>query len=622
MTSQYVYSPLDVEDEQSKYFQKLATFICMKQLIQAALREDWVNSIPHGDYEWFIPFWRVKALLVLRGSKSITLGRLSDFSQVLLLNHDEHTLRPVEDINELLQLLALEAGASLVQVNWQQLQQELNNSIANNALCLAHRQNWDHQLATQAHQQKADNFWLWIRSGAVAKDVALFFEQWGAVGHPYHPCTKTKLGLTSEEVLQYSPEFEGKAKVQLLALARTHVHVQHGVDTDFDLLPWLTNIYPQWLSQWQQELNALGLDSKDYSPIPAHPWQVENEIKPRFAALIRTNKLVLLPSCTIDMGATMSFRTMAPLDNNLLPHIKLPVAIQATSAIRTVSPASVSIGAQVSHILKQICQHEHSLSQALTPLPELLGLHVEHQSVADDDRRFLSALLRTNPNSVLKEGETAVVVASLFVDSPLSKRPLFVDILSAAGAQSTTDIKAYFTDYVHCLLLGHLDLYLVYGIALEAHQQNTLVVFDSHSKVTRMLARDFGGVCVHAPTLAARGYEISAYPNAVTVTDDQDDVRKKFIYAVLQSHIGEWVKYLHQECALNETQLWAIVASEIKQRLMALKPRLCPEYWQQESQALLQAPWQVKALVRMRVNDDAHHNLYAAMDNPLNHDSE
>jgi D-ornithine---citrate ligase len=638
MTRQNLYTPINIDDEQSNHFNKIATLITVKQLIQAALREDWVQKIPNGNKEWLIPFWRIKALVALKESNNLTLNRLGDLTQVLLLKHGHTKLQPVEKISDLLELLALESGESLAKLNWQLLLQELENSIANNALCLSYRDNWNQKLASQAQQDGGDNFWLWLRNHSVThnsnyrnngtanngaiQDMTLFFEQWGAVGHPYHPCSKTKLGLTAEQVVQYSPEFQGKAQVQLVALARTHIQMQQGFGADNGALDWLEEIYPHWLKQWREDITALGLNIEHYAPIPVHPWQLEHEVKPRFSSLIASGHLLLLPNTGMEMAATMSFRTMAPLDDLQQPHIKLPVAIQATSAIRTVSPASVKMGTQISQVIANICRQEPQISQTLTLLPEQLGMHVEHESVPIDDRRFLSALFRTNPNSVLKPQETAVVVASLFVNSPLSQRPLFVDIISAAGAQSKAEITAYFTDYVRCLLQGHLDLYLLYGIALEAHQQNTLAVFDGQSKITRMLARDFGGVCIHAPTLTARGYQISAYPNAVTVTDCHDDARKKFIHAVLQSHVGEWVMYLAQEFDFTETQLWALVAEEIKQRFIALTPRLCPKYWQQESRALLLAPWQLKALMRMRINDDAHHYLYTEMANPLNHDSE
>ncbi|WP_267256364.1 IucA/IucC family C-terminal-domain containing protein [Coxiella endosymbiont of Ornithodoros maritimus] len=44
------------------------------------------------------------------------------------------------------------------------------------------------------------------------------------------------------------------------------------------------------------------------------------------------------------------------------------------------------------------------------------------------------------------------------------------------------------------------DLYLIYGIVLEAHTQNTLIVFKEEHP-TRFINRDLGGIYIHTPTL-------------------------------------------------------------------------------------------------------------------------
>lgn len=65
-------------------------------------------------------------------------------------------------------------------------------------------------------------------------------------------------------------------------------------------------------------------------------------------------QLLIIDNCKYTTKPSMSFRTMLPTSNKdglIEPHIKLPVAIHATSVMRTVSPESVKTGPRVSRIL-------------------------------------------------------------------------------------------------------------------------------------------------------------------------------------------------------------------------------------------------------------------------------
>lgn len=600
-------------------FQTMASRQCLQQLLQAALRERMLTYINRGTGELVVPLWRNRLMLLLKGMREVSLLRFEGLEAVELIGYESGESRELTDVQELLVLLAAETGATLADKRWYSLKEELNNGIFNNAMCLAYRQRWNDELAQQIATSGNGSFWLWVRSGAVGSDPALFFEQWAAIGHPYHPCSKTKLGLNPAEVLQYSPEFRGGASVRLAAVRRSYLHVQQGEEVTDDATDWLAEHYPQWLAQWQAELTRQGLIIADYAPVPVHHWQAETVIPQHFAEEIAERHICLLDGPKMTTGATMSFRTMAPIDQPLAPHIKLPVAVQATSAVRTVSPASVQTGPRVTTILQAICAQDETIGNALEVLPEVVGMHFRRPGgdLHDDDMRLLSALFRGSPSSRTKTGEISLAVAALFVESPVTSKPLLAEILAAAGVRGEEAIAHYFTDYVARVLEGHLDLFLCYGIALEAHQQNSVAVFDQAHRLTRVLARDFGGVRIHAPTLAQHGFGLRAYPGAVTVTDDEVEVRNKFLHAVMQGHLGEVVLCLHCTFDIAETTLWRCVAQGVVARFDALKSRVSTNRWQQERRAILSQTWQLKALTRMRLDETSHHYIYIDLPNPL-----
>jgi len=600
-------------------FQSQATSQCLQQLLQAALRERMLSFVDRGTGELVIPLWRSHAMLLLKGIRQVSLCRFEGLEGIELIGHEATESRELTDVQELLALLAAETGASPTDKDWQTLKEELNNGIFNNAMCLAYRRRWNDELAQQVKIAGGDSFWQWIRAGGVGSDPALFFEQWAAIGHPYHPCSKTKLGLKPTEVLQYSPEFRGGACVRLVAVRRSHLHVQEGLESADTAADWLTEYYPAWLAQWHDALTRRGLDADEYAPVPVHHWQAETVIPQRFASELAAQDICMLDGPEMTTGATMSFRTMAPIDQPQAPHIKLPVAVQATSAVRTVSPASVQTGPQITAILQAICARDEQIGSALQVLPESVGMHLRRPGgdVHDDDMRFLSALFRGSPASRMGSGEIALAVAALFVDSPVTQQPLLAEILAAAGAVGNDAIVAYFADYAACVLAGHLDLFLRYGIALEAHQQNAVAVFDERHRLTRVLARDFGGIRVHAPTLRQHGFELKPYPGAVTVTDDAVEVRNKFLHAVLQGHLGELVLCLHRTFGIAESTLWRCVAKAVVERFTALRPHVASDRWQAEYQAILTQDWQLKALTRMRLDETSHHYIYIDLPNPL-----
>ncbi|PHS70308.1 MAG: hypothetical protein COB23_04115 [Methylophaga sp.] len=596
---------------------------CLIQLVQSALREEMLPAAYVSSQGPIIPMWRTKKLLLLEGGKAASLGRFTDINTIRLFDNISGNSRVISKAMDFILLLAEETDNSIFSGNWRQFQEEIENGILNSAMSMLYHDEWNSDLTMQLDQQDQNSFWQWVQSSRSISDPALFFEQWAAVGHIYHPCSKTKLGLLSNEVLQYSPEFRGSAKVRLGAIHKSYLSVAmscQAKDSADDLLEWLGNQFPEWVSQWRSHMKKLGLDTATYSPMPLHPWQAEHAMPERFKSEIKTGKIIILDGPEMDMASTMSFRTMAPRES-CGPHVKLPVAIQATSAVRTVSPASVHTGPKISTVLEAIIQKDPDIGARLRILPEQVGAHFKRPNGLpdDDDCRFLSVLFRRNPASLVAEGETAMAVAALFVECPRSNKPLITEIMEAAGVTTDADVLTYFQNYIRIVLEGHLDLYLRYGIALEAHQQNTLCVFDKFHQPVAMMARDFGGVRIHKDQLKSQGFDIEGYPGAVTVTNDGVEARNKFLHAVMQGHLGEITLIIAQQFGLTERILWSIVAQEVESRFQHLHETISAERWEQEHRGILTDDWNLKALTRMRLEKTSHHYIYVPLTNPLRH---
>jgi siderophore synthetase component len=228
----------------------------------------------------------------------------------------------------------------------------------------------------------------------------------------------------------------------------------------------------------------------------------------------------------------------------------------------------------------------------------------------------LGIIYRENPSTLVAPHETPLVIAALFEQSPITKKPLFIEIQQTATSDSVSGAEEYFEQYCRVVLEAYFDLFLIYGIALEGHQQNTIAVFDKYFP-NYMIARDLGGVYVHAKTLRDCGFEYHAHPNSATITDDRQEVTNKFLHTVIQYHLGELVLLLAEYYQVPEGRFWKIVKTHLLQRFDSVKDRVAPERWNQEYHSIFSDDWQLKGLMRMRLNNVYTTYIYINLKNPL-----
>ncbi|ACD30192.1 rhizoferrin biosynthesis protein FslA [Francisella tularensis] len=529
----------------------------------------------------------------------------------------------LENIEELINW-AKDNNPQINHDDWQQFEYELDNSFENELSMNIYRGLRQKQLTNTINSANYLNLWQWLTTTMSKNQQLAFLEQWGAVGHIYHPSSKTKIGLSKFENILYSPEFENEVNIIFGAIHKNIAHIEI-IDNRIDNYQnWMIINYPEQYKIWYHELDNRGLDSNNYLMIPIHPWQAEHILPAKHKCLIDCQQLIIINDCKYTTKPSMSFRTMLPVatkDKTLMPHIKLPVAIHATSVTRTVSPESVKTGPRISKILLEILAKENHLAKNMDILADIAGIHTT-KACRKDDIRQLSAIFRTNPEELLDSDEVACPLASLFVKTP-QNQALICDILELLDYNQPSQILAYFRKYTQITLTACLDLYLLYGIALEAHQQNTLVVFKENMP-QKLLIRDLGGMRLHLPSFEASGFHFPKDTFSLTFTNSQTITRRKFIHACLQSNIGELVIQLSSHYKIAEGRFWTIVKGEIHQRFEYLKPRISPDKYKQEYTQILEKPWSIKALTRMRLNDklecdkdDMQGDIYINLKNPL-----
>ena len=147
-------------------------------------------------------------------------------------------------------------------------------------------------------------------------------------------------------------------------------------------------------------------------------------------------------------------------------HVKLPVNVQATSAVRTVSTVTTVDGPKLSYALQGLLDQYPGLQVAMEPF----GAYAD---VEPDLARQLACIIRQKP--VIFENGTTVVTASLVNPNPIDHKAIVDSYLEWLENDVTIDhIKYFIATYTQTLVKPLIAYIQDYGIALEAHMQNTI----------------------------------------------------------------------------------------------------------------------------------------------------
>lgn len=587
-----------------------------QRLIQALFREGLLDpdTLSHDEYDHC---WLVLPDQSRLRFEHLQPGRMASWDlrgKVSLLRAgqpEQHIQFP----SQLLTLLntSLQSPADPEVLN--RLNAEIDDSFINDTLCLAFHEQWTLNLHASMGAEHQGNLLSYLKDDAEVCNPTSVLEQWGTLGHPWHPNYKTKLGLGTDQVIDFSPEFEARFPVLLCALHRQYAHVESLAGTA-DYWQWWQSHFPQAARQLTAQLTAQGLEAGDYLPLPAHPWQARQELPQLFANEIGDRLLVLTDIVAFTAHPTMSFRTVLPEGRSDAPMVKLPVSLRLTSVQRTVSPRSARMGPRISHLLLAILEREPAIKNILSIVPERIGVHFKPQPANDEHSRHLAVLYRDNPQSQLQPGEMAVPVGSLFATDQHGQPLLRQWVRLSKGKDDADAMLAFFHDYAAITVPALLGMYLRYGIAFEAHQQNSFMVMAADGQLSRLLLRDFGDIRIDRKTLHAHALDIELHDPKMTLYDDAGFVRDKLLHTVFMCHLGELVLLASRHFDLPQARLWKALSTQVSQCFDDLRGQVEPLRWETERQALLELDWPAKSFMRMRLLE-SHADIVGRLPNPL-----
>ncbi|MFE6700935.1 IucA/IucC family protein [Streptomyces sp. NPDC057718] len=302
-------------------------------------------------------------------------------------------------------------------------------------------------------------------------DLFLTAEQSLLLGHPLHPTPKSREGLSESESRRYSPELHGSFALHWFAVDRS--------------LAATDSAWSDGGPATAEELLAPHTAGLKTPPgtvaVPVHPWQAADLLhRPQVRALAETGLLHDLGPHGEHWHPTSSIRTVHRPGARVM--LKLSLGVRITNSRRENLRKELHRGVEVHRLLStglaESWQREHPGFDIVRDPAWLAVDDPEGTPVTG-----LDVMLRHNP---FGPGDDAACIAGLTAQRPRpgltgmhSRLAEVVSGLAARTGLTTTAVSAeWFRRYLHHVVRPVLWLDAHGGIALEAHQQNTLVLLD------------------------------------------------------------------------------------------------------------------------------------------------
>nr|WP_229909956.1 IucA/IucC family protein [Streptomyces flavofungini] len=324
-------------------------------------------------------------------------------------------------------------------------------------------------------------------------DLFLAAEQSLLLGHPLHPTPKSREGLSDTESRLYSPELRGAFPLHWLAVDRSVLAMDSA---------WTERGRTVPADQLSARLAGPDLPlPDDHAVLPAHPWQIrELRHRPETAALLDAGILKDLGPHGAPWHPTSSVRTLYRPGAPAM--LKLSLALRITNSRRENLRKELHRGVEVHRLLRSgLAEQWQAVHPGFDVIRDPAWLAItgaDGEAVPGFD-----VMIRHNP---FRPGGDATCIAGLVSPRPTAQptgqdRPPMHSRLAAiitrlaghTGRPRGAVATEWFLRYLQHIVRPVLWLDSEAGVALEAHQQNTLLLLDPDGWPTGGRYRDNQG---------------------------------------------------------------------------------------------------------------------------------
>jgi siderophore synthetase component len=348
--------------------------------------------------------------------------------------------------------------------------QQQNNISANSELTDSIRMNEVELLSRLLGSYQSMTHFLSCRMGDAVLNSLDFInsEQSNIYGHWLHPTPKSQQGIAFWQQAFYSPELCGRFKLHYFSADKSLV--KEGSS--------LTQSTSEIIVSEVSRYDSLELPN-NHILIPIHPLQAPKLLLSKWVkTLISEGRLNYLGEMGGDYTATSSVRTVASETSDWM--VKLSIPVKITNSLRTNKRRELEDGMVIERYLKHIGFLANRPQFKVVDDPAYITIN--HPEDPQLDSGFEVVLRR---NLFTKEKGQGICSILTLVQDPIPNangtagksllNKIILD-LAATEKRSLGQVAIdWFDRYWNCSIESILSLYDSYGIALEAHQQNSLL---------------------------------------------------------------------------------------------------------------------------------------------------
>lgn len=437
-------------------------------------------------------------------------------------------------------------------------------------------------------------------------------------GHVFHPTPKSRQGFPEWRQHLYSPESKGSFQLHYFAAHRSLVQegsVWQERATEIikrELLESLASGEP--LSPAAAE----AINDPSYKWIPVHPVQGEELLyDDHVRNWMRQGKLIYIGAIGRLYYPTSSIRTVCDPDSDYM--YKLSLRAKITNSMRVNKRhelfgaiEAARLAGKLEPWLRENCPGFHIVKDgACVTLGD-----------SDTEESGFELIIRENPFA-RQQGER-VVLAAAFTQEAISSsgsQPLLVNILREVAGREGCSVAqaglAWFRAYLAISLRPMMMMYARYGIALEAHLQNSVVKLGINGYPEQFYYRDSQGYYFARSRVNNLEVLVPGIESGPNVYDDEL-AEERFGYYLIVNHMLGLIQSFGVFGVLDERVLLMELRDELES--LAAVPGthtgLVREW-------LTRRTFRFKANLLTRLYDvdeletELEQAVYAEMDNPL-----
>ncbi|MFC7222030.1 IucA/IucC family protein [Halalkalicoccus sp. GCM10025322] len=312
-------------------------------------------------------------------------------------------------------------------------------------------------------------------------------EQALVFGHHRHPTPKSRQGIAARNRSAYAPELRGSFPLRYFRADPALVSADSALDRG--AASWVKDALrddPEVPDSFVSE----HVESEDVL-LPVHPWQADYLLERDHVRRHLGDGLEHLGAVGREFHPTTSVRTLYSEDAPFM--VKSSLNVKITNSVRTNKRPELERGVAVAELLDT--EFGDELEETFPDFdivrdPVYLALDVgEHRESG------LETILRANPFRG-EAAENATPLVSLWQDAIAGPSRLgrIVESIAEREGRSTDAVSAdWFRRYLEISVRPVLWLYLVRGVGVEAHQQNSVLTLDDEGYPAEFRYRDNQG---------------------------------------------------------------------------------------------------------------------------------